>query len=126
MSDFDYEQGADYGNAPTGTGSRSAVPDAVTASVKNAYAAQVVRRKDHIVAGFFAIFLGMFGMHKFYLGYNKAAFVMLAVSVIGSIVTFGLAGAVVWVIAVVEGIIYLTKSPETFNETYVCNQREWF
>ena len=64
-----------------------------------AYAAQAVKQKDHIVAGLLAVFLGLFGLHKFYLGYNETAFIMLAVSIIGSIVSFGLAAAVVWVLA---------------------------
>ena len=51
---------------------------------------------------------------------------MLAVSIIGSIVSFGLAAAVVWVIAIVEGIIYLTKPQADFYRIYVLNKREWF
>ena len=90
-----------------------------------AYAAQAVKQKDHIVAGLLAVFLGLFGLHKFYLGYNETAFIMLAVSIIGSIVSFGLAAAVVWVIAIVEGIIYLTKPQADFYRIYVLNKREW-
>ena len=91
-----------------------------------AYAAEAVKQKDHIVAGLLAVFLGLFGLHKFYLGYNEAAFIMLAVSIIGSTVSFGLAAAVVWVIATVEGIIYLTKPQTDFYRIYVLNKREWF
>lgn len=91
-----------------------------------AYAAQAVKQKDHVAAGLFAIFLGLFGMHKFYLGYNKAAFIMLSVSILGSIVSLGLAAAVVWVIAIIEGIIYLTKTQTDFDRIYVHNTREWF
>lgn len=96
------------------------------AHIRRAYAAQAMKQKDHISAGLLAIFLGMFGVHKFYLGYNQAAFAMLSVTVIGSIVTFGLAGAVMWVIAIIEGIVYLTKSQTDFDKTYVLEQREWF
>ena len=91
-----------------------------------AYAVQAVKQKDHIAAGLLAVFLGLFGMHKFYLGYNEAAFMMMTVSIIGSIVSFGLAAAVVWVIAIIEGIIYLTKSQADFDRIYVLNKREWF
>ena len=105
---------------------RPARPESVAAHVKSAYAAQAMKRKDHIVAGLLAIFLGIFGMHKFYLGYNNAAFIMLTASIVGSIVTLGLAGAVVWVIAIVEGIIYLTKRQDDFDTIYVQGQREWF
>lgn len=82
--------------------------------------------KDHIVAGLLAIFLGGLGIHKFYLGYNTSALIMLAVSILGGAITFMLAVAVVWVIAIVEGIIYLTKSQPDFEQTYVFNKREWF
>ena len=98
----------------------------MSAHAREALAMQAVKQKDHVSAGLLAIFLGMFGVHKFYLGYNRTAFAMLAASVIGSIVTFGLAGAVVWVIAILEGIIYLTKTQTAFDRIYVLNEREWF
>ena len=59
------------------------------------YANEAIRQKDHVSAGLLAIFLGVFGIHKFYLGSNQAGFIMLAVSIIGGIFTFGLAAAVV-------------------------------
>lgn len=89
----------------------------------------VVASKDHVAAGLLAIFLGMFGIHKFYLGYNTAGFIMLAVTVVGGIFTFWLAGIaawVMWVIAIVEGILYLTKSQTEFEQIYVLNKKEWF
>ncbi|HAM15841.1 MAG TPA: hypothetical protein DCP91_08300 [Eggerthellaceae bacterium] len=85
-----------------------------------------MKQKDHVSAGLFAVFLGLFGMHKFYLGYNDAGFLMLAVSIIGGICTLGLATAVIWIIAVIEGIIYLTKSQTDFDRLYVLGAREWF
>ena len=82
--------------------------------------------KDHVAAALLAIFLGALGIHKFYLGYNRAAFIMLGVSVVGSLVTLGIAGGVMGVIAIVEGIMYLVKSQSEFEEIYVFGQREWF
>lgn len=90
------------------------------------YAHPVASTKDHVAAGLLAIFLGGLGIHKFYLGYNTAGFIMLAVSVLGSIFTIGIAGAVVWVIGIIEGILYLTKSQGEFEQMYVFNKREWF
>ena len=90
------------------------------------YANRAFKQKDHVAAALLAIFLGSFGVHKFYLGYNKAGFIMLAVSVLGSFVTLGLAAAVVQVIAVVEGVIYFTKSQTAFDREYVFGKREWF
>ena len=98
----------------------------VSTRAREAYAAEALRQKDHIAAGLFAVFLGMFGVHKFYLGYNNAGFIMLAVTVIGGVLTLGLAAAVIQLIAVIEGIIYLTKSQTEFDQIYVLNQREWF
>ena len=82
--------------------------------------------KDHVAAGLFAIFLGVFGVHKFYLGYNNAGFVMMAISIIGSIFTFGIAAGVVEVIAIIEGVMYLMRSQTEFDEQYVLSKREWF
>ena len=61
---------------------------------RQSYALRAMRQKDHVSAGLFAVFMGLFGMHKFYLGYYKTGFIMLAVSIIGGICSFGLAAAV--------------------------------
>ena len=88
--------------------------------------APYVATKDHVAAGLLAIFLGSFGIHKFYLGYNTAGFIMLGVTILGSIFTLGLAAAVMGVISLVEGIIYLTKSQGAFDAEYVYAHKEWF
>ena len=90
------------------------------------FSKRAVKQKDHVAAGLLAILLGTFGVHKFYLGYNKAGFIMLAATVLGSFVTFGLAAAVIQVISLVEGVIYLAKTQTDFDREYVYNQREWF
>lgn len=82
--------------------------------------------KDHVAAGLLAIFLGIFGVHKFYLGYNTAGFVMLAITVLGSLFTLGLAAGVIWVISLIEGITYLVKSQSEFDAIYVARKKEWF
>ncbi|MEG0323201.1 MAG: NINE protein [Raoultibacter sp.] len=88
--------------------------------------APIVSSKDHVAAGLLAIFLGSLGIHKFYLGYNTAGFIMLAVTILGGLLTFGLAAAVMGIIAFIEGILYLVKSQSEFEQIYVFNQREWF
>lgn len=82
--------------------------------------------KDHVAAGLLAIFLGSLGIHKFYLGYNTPGFILLAVTVLGSIFTLGLAAAVTCVIAFIEGIIYLIKPQAEFERIYVFGSKEWF
>ena len=78
--------------------------------------------KDKLVAGLLAIFLGTLGIHKFYLGYTKSGVIMLLVSLF----TFGIGATVMAVIALIEGILYLTKSDADFYQTYVQNNKEWF
>lgn len=91
------------------------------------YAPQpVAATKDHVAAGLLAIFLGFLGIHKFYLGYNTSGFIMLGVSILGGILTLGIAPSVIWLISVIEGILYFTKSQTEFEQMYVFNKREWF
>ena len=95
-------------------------------SYQQPYAQASSCSKDHVAAGLLAIFLGSLGIHKFYLGYNTPGFIMLAVSVVGSIFSLGLAGLAMVVISIVEGVLYLSKSQTEFEQIYVFNKKEWF
>lgn len=75
-----------------------------------------------IAAGICGILLGALGIHKFILGYTKQGLIMLLVTLL----TFGLAGFVMGIIGLIEGILYLTKSDEEFVRVYVQNKRGWF
>ncbi|NEQ47070.1 MAG: TM2 domain-containing protein [Leptolyngbya sp. SIOISBB] len=75
-----------------------------------------------VVAGVLGILLGAFGIHKFVLGYTVEGIIMLAVTVF----TCGVGGAVMGIIGLVEGILYLTKTDAEFEATYVQNKRGWF
>ena len=90
------------------------------------YAQAAPNTKDHVAAGLLAIFLGSLGIHKFYLGYNTPGFIMLAVTIVGSIFSLGLAGLAMVVISIVEGVLYLSKSQTEFEQIYVFNKKEWF
>ena len=84
-----------------------------------------------LAAGLTGFFLGAFGVHKFILagsnpGYTKPAVIMLVVSLAGGVVTCGLASFVVGIIGMIEGIIYLTKTNEEFQHTYLDAQQPWF
>lgn len=70
-----------------------------------------------VVAGVLAILLGVFGVHKFYLGYTKEGIIQLILGLL-----CGIGG----VIGLIEGIIYLTKSDEEFYQTYQIGQKTWF
>ena len=90
------------------------------------YAQAAPSTKDHVAAGLLAIFLGSLGIHKFYLGYNTPGFIMLAVTIVGSIFSLGIAGLAMVVISIVEGVLYLSKSQTEFEQVYVFNKKEWF
>ena len=77
---------------------------------------------NKIPAGICGILLGSFGVHKFILGYTGAGLVMLLVTLL----TCFIASPVMHLIAMIEGIIYLTKSDEEFVRTYVDGRKEWF
>ncbi len=83
-----------------------------------------------MAAGLCAILLGSLGVHKFVLGYNVEGAIMLAVTLIGyATMCFFIGFLFFWipgVIALIEGIIYLTKTDEEFYETYQKNKRAWF
>ncbi|PKF60989.1 hypothetical protein CW745_11790 [Psychromonas sp. psych-6C06] len=78
-----------------------------------------------ITAALFAFFLGAFGAHKFYLGYKKQGVIMLLVFILGFIL-LGVPSMVIGVIAFIEFILYLVKSDDEFEETYVTNKKVWF
>lgn len=104
----------------------SASPHPHSPYAQNGYASPAMAPKDHVAAGLLAIFLGWLGIHKFYLGYNTAGFTMLAVAILGSLLSFGLAAVAIWIIAIVEGVLYLGKSQTDFEQVYVFGHREWF
>jgi len=70
-----------------------------------------------ILAGILAILIGSLGIHKFVLGYTKEGIIQILLSFL-----CGLGG----LIALVEGIIYLTKSDEEFYNTYQVGKKPWF
>ncbi|MBR5950830.1 MAG: NINE protein [Actinomycetaceae bacterium] len=86
------------------------------------YQPQTPGTKSKIAAGLLGIFLGAFGVHKFYLGYTVPGVILLLLTIL----TFGIAAMVTSVIGVVEGIIYLTMDDMRFYYTYEVGKKEWF
>lgn len=85
--------------------------------------------KDKVVAGVLAIVLGGFGAHKFYLGHVGPGLVFLLLNTIGVVLTVWMLlipNFALLVIAVVEGIIYLSKSDSEFEQIYVIDRKAWF
>jgi len=75
-----------------------------------------------IAAGICGILLGALGIHKFILGYTKEGVIML----LATVLTCGIAGGVMGIIGLIEGILYLTKSDEEFVKVYVQGKKGWF
>ena len=78
---------------------------------------------NRLAAGICAIVVGSLGIHKFILGYNTAGITMLLVSILG-MCFFG--GAVMHIIALVEGVTYLSMSESDFQRIHGNRTKPWF
>jgi TM2 domain-containing membrane protein YozV len=110
---------AGYGPAPVAYGGYQ------PAGYPPAYNQSDVASKK-LTAGLCGILLGGFGIHKFILGYTSAGVTYLLISLVGGALTCGLTTAVMGVIGLIEGIIYLTKSDQEFYNLYIAQQKQWF
>ena len=81
--------------------------------------------KSKVAAGLFAIFLGLLGIHKFYLGYPVPGIILLLCGTIGWFF-IAIPPIIAAIICLIEGIIYLTKSDSDFHDEYVVQKRPWF
>ena len=79
-------------------------------------------KSKKMLAGILGIVLGSLGIHKFILGFTTSGIIMLLVTLL----TCGVGGAVMHVIGLIEGILYLTKSDQDFYQTYIVEKKEWF
>ena len=76
--------------------------------------------KSRVVAGVLGILLGTLGVHKFYLRYVGTGLVHVVLTVL--IITAPISS----IVGLIEGILYLTKTDEDFQDTYVANRKPWF
>jgi TM2 domain-containing membrane protein YozV len=75
-----------------------------------------------LAVGLAALVGGALGLHKFILGDNMTGLIRLVVS----LATFGVGWAILTIIGMIEGVIYLRMSAEEFHETYVVGKKSWF
>ena len=75
-----------------------------------------------LVAGLLGIVLGMFGIHKFFLGYTREGIIMLLVTIL----TVFILSWIPAVIGIAEGIVYLTMTDQEFDTIYVRGRKFWF
>ncbi|MFC2173826.1 TM2 domain-containing protein [Acidobacteriota bacterium] len=63
--------------------------------------------KSMLAAGLLGIFLGCFGVHRFYLGYNGIGLTQLLLFIFG-ILTCGVTSLASWIWGLIDGILILT------------------
>jgi TM2 domain-containing membrane protein YozV len=82
-------------------------------------------KSDRVLVALLAFFLGYLGVHKFYMGYKTQGVILLACSILGWPLLF-LPFLVACSVSTIEAIIYISKSDEEFEETYIIGNRPWF
>ena len=96
------------------------------------------RKKSKWIAALLAVFLGVFGAHKFYLNHPKLGITYLAIT-FGTFAILvavfgqsddppgwvGLFNIAAW-LGIVEGILYAVKSQEKFESIYVEGRKAIF
>jgi TM2 domain-containing membrane protein YozV len=79
-------------------------------------------QKSNIAAGLLAIFLGMIGIHEFYLGNVARGLAYLIATLISLLLSLFFIGviflAIIEIIAFIEGIVYLCANQEDFDRKY--------
>jgi TM2 domain-containing membrane protein YozV len=73
-------------------------------------------QSQRVLCGILAILFGGLGIHRFILGDVTGGLIRIASSCVG----------VGWLIGMVEGIIYLTKTDEQFIQEYQVGKKAWF
>ena len=80
--------------------------------------------KSNIVAGLLAIFLGIFGVHEFYLGNIGRGLTYLLLTIVGFLLSLFFIGliflTIIEIIAFIQGVVLLC-SKESFNRKYNLN-----
>ena len=77
-------------------------------------------RKKKFWAGMFAIFFGVFGVHRFYLGQRKLGMLYLGLVLAGMIINEGLAALIpiVAIISLIDAIIFFSMPRHDFDVKY--------
>lgn len=83
------------------------------------------KENKKLLSGILGILLGWLGIHKFVLGYNTEGIILLILGLLG-FVTCGITSGISWLIGLIEGIIYLTKTDDEFYATYQVSRKPWF
>lgn len=89
--------------------------------------------KSRIVAGVLALFLGGYGIHKFYLGitvpgiiYLLCNWIFLTLAIATEEDIFLIPIMIICIFALIDAVIYLTRTDEDFQRIYVEDKKQWF
>lgn len=97
-----------------------------TAAAAKAPGAASASDKNRTTAALLGLFFNAFGAHKFYLGYTREGWIMLIGGLGLGILTAGVGALPMTAVGIIEGLIYLSKSEEDFQQTYVVGHKGWF
>ena len=61
-------------------------------------------QKNRIVAGCLAIFVGVYGLHNFYLGNTSKGLMQLLVATLGAALTCGISTIVIYIWGILDGV----------------------
>lgn len=78
--------------------------------------------QKRIAAGILAILFGVFGVHKFYLGFTGAGIAMLLITLLSFFVLSPITATIGWI----EGLLYLLKTDRDFFIDYELKRKSWF
>jgi TM2 domain-containing membrane protein YozV len=78
--------------------------------------------KNPFIAGILSIFLGMFGVHRFYLKRKWTGFTFLLLSIFSSKFGGGSIVAIIMLISLAEGIVYIIRGVILLKEKYTDNK----
>ena len=122
--DTEWKHLADFPEFHAALGISATAPPPISPPVQAPPVTKPPGADKKIIAGVLALIphTGCLGVHKFVLGYTGAGLTMLLITVL----TCGIGGVVMWVISLIEGLIYLTKSDDEFVRTYILSRKEWF
>ena len=121
--DANWKTLADYAELHAALGITAGVPPPLSPPVYG-YGTRLPGADKKIVCGIIALIphTGIWGIHKFIQGNTGAGVARILITVL----TCGVGGAIMWIISLIEGIIYLTMSDEEFVRTYILNKKGWF
>jgi len=71
--------------------------------------------KSRGIAGLLAILLGFIGLHYFYLNKTTAGVVFLIITILSC----GILGTLVWLVSVIQGVLFFTMTQEEFEQKWV-------